>query len=184
VREAVFTAIQQEADTAFVVTGYLDVVATTTAAETRFLFPRIVDLPLGTTRSEVRVPGRVSYGFELGQLDPNRISVRGDTLDLFVPPLSVFAAEPRLTYLEVQTTVGWRHFSPTGQEAERRAISLLGDALRRQGEAHLRDSIQPRINTAHAIRDMITPVLLSIGMANPMVRVHLGDGLVVETQGE
>jgi hypothetical protein len=183
VREAVYTALQQEADTAFLVTGYLDVVATTIAEDTRVLWPGIVDFPLGTTRAAVRAPGRVSYGFDLARLDTSLISVRGDTVDAVVPPIVVYSAEPRLAELQVETTRGWARLPPATQEAERRAVALLNEALRRQGEAHLRDSVQPRINTAEALRTMLTRVLVAAGLPVPYFRIDAGEGLVVTGGG-
>src|SRR5690606_6574394 len=62
VRELVHTTIQREAGASFLVTGYLDVVATATVENRQVLLPGMLDLSLGTTRATVRVPGMVSYG--------------------------------------------------------------------------------------------------------------------------
>jgi hypothetical protein len=180
VRDAVFTAIQQEADTSFVITGYLEMVATTTAEDTRVLFPGILDLPLGTTRAAVQVPGRVSYGFDVRQLRPEMIHLRGDTVEVEIPELTVYSAEPRLDELRVQTTRGWARFPVATQDAERRAIRELGEALRRQGDAHLRDTLQPRVNTAETLRSMLTPVLVAVGIPDPYIRIRLGEALIMD----
>jgi hypothetical protein len=178
--EAIHAAIQREADTTFVVTGYLEVVATVRSQDTRVLLPDFLNLPLGTTRATVRVPGRVSYGFDISQLTVEMIRVDGDTVEVEVPPVTIYSTEPDLSRLEVETTTGWARRPVTAQEAERRAVQLLSSGLQQQGEAHLARSAQPRVNTARALRRMLDPVLTGLGMERPHVRVNLGAGLVLE----
>jgi hypothetical protein len=178
--EAIHAAIQREADTTFIVTGYLEVVATVRSQDTRVLLPDFLNLPLGTTRATVRVPGRVSYGFDISQLTPRMIRVSGDTVVVEVPPVTIYSTEPDLSRLEVETTTGWARRPVTAQEAERRAVQLLSSGLEQQGEAHLARSAQPRVNTARALRRMLEPVVTGLGMERPHVRVNLGAGLVLE----
>jgi hypothetical protein len=178
--EAIHAAIQREADTTFVVTGYLEVVATVRSQDTRVLLPDFLNLPLGTTRATVRVPGRVSYGFDISQLTVEMIRVDGDTVEVEVPPVTIYSTEPDLSRLEVETTTGWARRPVTAQEAERRAVQLLSSGLQQQGEAHLARSAQPRVNTARALRRMLDPVITGLGMERPHVRVNLGAGLVLE----
>ncbi|CAN5746287.1 DUF4230 domain-containing protein [soil metagenome] len=178
--EAIHAAVQREADTTFIVTGYLEVVATVRSQDTRVLLPDFLNLPLGTTRATVRVPGRVSYGFDISQLTPGMIRVSGDTVEVEVPPVTIFSTEPDLSRLEVETTTGWARRPVTAQEAERRAVQLLSSGLEQQGEAHLARSAQPRVNTARALRRMLEPVVTGLGMERPHVRVNLGAGLVLE----
>jgi hypothetical protein len=179
-RDRVFATLQQEADTSFIVTGYLDLSVSITAENTRVLFPRIVDLPLGTTRSSVTAPGRVSYGFDLSALEPEMIHLQGDTVSLEVPFLQVFSAEPRLEEVQVETTRGWARMPISGTGTERLAIARITEALRGQGEAHLDDSIQPSLNTAEALRLLLDPVLRSAGMTSPYYRIYFGESLVLE----
>lgn len=178
--EAIHAAVQREADTTFIVTGYLEVVATVRSQDTRVLLPDFLNLPLGTTRATVRVPGRVSYGFDISQLTPGMIRVSGDTVEVEVPPVTIYSTEPDLSRLEVETTTGWARRPVTAQEAERRAVQLLSSGLEQQGEAHLARSAQPRVNTARALRRMLEPVVTGLGMERPHVRVNLGAGLVLE----
>jgi hypothetical protein len=182
VRDLVHSTIQRESAASFLVTGFLEVVTTATVENTQVLLPGMLDLSLGTTRATVRVPGRVSYGFEAASLRPEMIEVDGTTIEITQPSLAIYSAEPTLSELEVQTQIGWARLPATGPAAERRAIGHLTDALRMQGAAHLRDSVQPRVNTARALEAMLTPVLQAAGIAAPRFRFRIGDGIVVEGQ--
>ena len=122
VRETVYVTLQREADTTFVVTGYIQLMVTTRAEDTRVLFPNTLDLSLGTTRATVRVPGRVSYGFDMAELTPDMIRLVGDTVEVELPHLTIYSAEPDLSELQVETTTGWARFAVTAQETERRAV--------------------------------------------------------------
>jgi hypothetical protein len=181
IRETVYTSIQREAGASFYVTGTLDVATTTVVDNTRVLFPDMIGISLGTTRATVRVPGRVSYGFDVGLLTPDMIRVIGDVVEVEVPPLSVHAAEPDLSALDVETSLGWARMPASAQRAERAAIAHLVNALRQQGEAHLASSNQPKVNTARALEQLIVPVLLGTGVPVTRLRIHLGDGLIVES---
>ncbi|HUE96523.1 MAG TPA: hypothetical protein VMN39_07670, partial [Longimicrobiaceae bacterium] len=63
--EAIHANVQREADTAFVVTGYVDVSTTVRSQDTQVFLPNLLGVRLGTTRATVRVPGRISYGFQM-----------------------------------------------------------------------------------------------------------------------
>jgi hypothetical protein len=180
--EALHASLLREADTTFVVTGYLDLMATVRSQDQRVFLPDLLNLPLGTTRATVRVPGRVSYGFDIDALEVAMIRVGGDTIEIRVPPAVIYSAEPELERLEVETTTGWLRHRVTAQEAERRAVQLVGEALRRQGAAHLESSVQPRLNNARALRRLVEPVALGLGMERPYLRMELGDGLVLENE--
>jgi len=181
IREAIYTSIQREAAASFYVTGTLEMTATTIVDNTRVLLPDLLPLSLGTSRATVRVPGRVSYGFDASNFDPAMIRVTGDVVDIDIPLLEIHSAEPDLTALEVETSVGWARMQASAQRAERVAVSLLGEALRRQGEAHLVSSNQPAINTARALQALVTTVLSGAGIPVSRVRFHLGEGLLLET---
>jgi hypothetical protein len=180
VREAVYTAIQSEADTTFVITGFIDVVAATRSEDSRVLLPELLNLSLGTTRATVRVPGRVAYGFDARDFNREMIRVRGDTVEIELPIVRVFSAEPDLSRMEVETSTGWARPATTAQNAQRRAVELLTEALRRQGEAHVQQSSQPQVNTARALRRIAEPVVVNMGIAHPHFRVYLGEGLLME----
>jgi hypothetical protein len=180
IREAVYTTIQREAAASFYVTGFIETTTTAVVEDTRVLLPRLLDVRVGTTRATVRVPGRVSYGFDARQLEPEMIRVRDEVIEVRIPELAIYSAEPDLAQMEVQTDVGWTRLPSSGQQAEHRALRQINDALRRQGEAHLESSVQPRLNTARALETMLTPVLRSAGVPEPRLRFRVGGDLVVE----
>lgn len=183
IRDTVMVTLQREADTSFVITGYLQLATTVRAQDTRVLFPNLLDLPLGTTSVTVRVPGRVSYGFDTSQLQPEMIRLVGDTLEVELPELAIYSAEPDLSELQVETVNGWARFPVVAQDAERRAIQHLGQALRGQGEAHLEDALQPRVNTARTLQRLLTPPLQAMGFADPQYKIRMGEGLLIEPPG-
>lgn len=181
VRDALMTTIQEEAPEAFVVTGRLELTARTRVENTRTLLPGIVDLDLGTTRSTVRIPGRVSYGFEADSLRPAMIRMLEDgTVEVDLPPLAVYSVEPDLAALEMETERGWARLGAVGQQVERRALTIVEPAMRRQALSHLRTSYQPRVNTARALERLLTPALRGLGMEEPRFRFVIGGDLVVE----
>ncbi len=180
VRVAILSTLQEEADTTFLVTGYLDIATRITAEDTRVFFPGTLDLPLGTTRATVQVPGRVSYGFDLGALDPQEIWVRGDTIEMEVPELAIYSVEPRVEEAQIETERGWTRLPASERTTERLAMSHMSESLRRQAEAHLVDSVQPQVNTAEALRRLVTPILVSVGVEAPVFRIYIGESLVLQ----
>lgn len=184
VRQAVFTAIQTESPEAFVVTGRLEITAETRIEDSRVLLPGIVGLDLGTTRATVRVPGRVSYGFPADALRPEMVRFTEEgVIEVALPALQVYSAEPDLAALEVETVRGWARLPGGATDVERRAIAIIEGALRRQGATHLASSYQPRINTAQALQRLLRPALQGLGMSEPGFRFRLGNGLIVEPSG-
>lgn len=184
VREALFTQIQREAPEAFLVTGRLELVATTEVENTKVLLPGLVGLDLGTSRARVRVPGVVSYGFEVDSLRPAMIRMLEDgSIEVELPPLAVYSVEPRLSALEVETERGWARLGSTEDDMERRALAIVQGAMRRQALAHLRTSYQSRINAARALERVLAPALRGLGMEDPRFRFRLGEDIVVEPRG-
>ena len=180
IRDTVYSTIQREAPAAFLITGTLDVTTTTRVANTRTLLPGIVDLDLGTTSATVRVPGRVSYGFDVRVVTPGMIRVFEDgVVEVTVPEPVVYGVEPNLAQMEVETERGWSRLSSrTTEQVRGRAIELVQATMRRQGEIHLRGSSQPRINTADALYQMLRPALVAAGVENPQMRFRIGRVLV------
>ncbi len=177
IRGAIYAAIQRERPETFLVTGSVDLTATTTVRNTRRLLPGIIDLNLGTTSATVRMPGRISYGVDLSRIRPGDIRVdEAGRVTLVVPPPEVWSAEPVLTEMEVQTEVGWaRLYSRSGRAVEQEAIRLMETALLRQGRAHLADSDQPRRNSAQALERVLLPALTAAGVDDPSVTVLFTD---------
>ncbi len=182
VHDAIQAAVRAEADTAFLITGYVDLSAAARSINTRVLLPNLLDISLGTTTATVRLPGRVAYGFDVEGLTPEMIRAYGDTIEVELPIVRIFSVEPDLSRLEVETRTGWARAATTAQQAERRAVQLLGEALRQQGEAYLQGSAQPNVNTARAIRRIAGPVVVALGIAEPHFRIYLGEGLLLEDE--
>ena len=185
VQRAVITTIQSEAPASFLVTGTLTITATTTVRNTRYLFPNLFRLDMGTTEARVRLPGRVAYGFDVTTLQPEDIQVGGDgVIDVAVPDLDVFSVEPNLEAMEVETEVGWaRTHAHSGRQTTQQALTFAHEALREQGTTYLAESTQPRLHTAEALQRMLTPVLEAAGHPAPRFRFHIGRHLVMEPKG-
>ncbi|MDX1673723.1 MAG: DUF4230 domain-containing protein [Longimicrobiales bacterium] len=184
VRETIFSSIEEEHPEAFLVTGRLDLTVTTRIEDSRVLLPGLVGLDLGTARATVRVPGRVSYGFPADALRPEMVRLLDDgTIEIDLPGLSVYSAEPDLAAMEVETERGWARLPGVREDVERQAVAIIEGALRRQGAAHLSASHQPGINSARALQRLLSPALQGLGMDRPSFRFRLGDDLVVEPSG-
>lgn len=184
VREALFTTIQRESSAAFLVTGRLELTVTSRVENSRVLLPGVVGLNLGTTRATVRVPGRVSYGFEVDSLKPEMIRMLDDgSIEIGIPPLAVYSAEADLSRLEVETERGWARLGSRSEQVERRALTIVERAMRKQALNHLRTSYQPRINAARALERLLEPALRGLGMEDPQFRFRLGEELVVLPTG-
>lgn len=177
IRDVVYSTIQRESPESFLITGALEVTATTRVENTRTLLPGVVGFDLGTTSATVRVPGRVSYGFDVRDLTPAMIRViGGDTVEVTVPQPVLYSVEANLEQMEVETQRGWLRLSQrTVDQVRGRAIQLVQQTMRAQGHAHLQGSAQPRINTAEALYDMLRPVLIAAGMDDPQIRFMIGD---------
>lgn len=185
VRQTVITTLQAETPASFLVTGVLDITATTTVENTRYLFPDLLRLDMGTTRARVRLPGRVAYGFDVSVLRPEDIMLGEDgVIEVALPDLSVFSVEPELEAMEIETDVGWaRTHARSGQQTTQRAMQVAQRALRAQAEKHLQNTTQPRINTAEALQRMLTPALQAAGIDEPRFRFRVGPHLVMEPEG-
>ncbi len=180
IRSAVQTTLQRETPASFLVSGTVDVVATTEVENTRTLFPGLINLNLGTTRSRVRVPGKVSYGFDVRSFEPEMVVVDEQrTLVVKIPPLTVQSVEPDLGALEFETEIGWARLPGSGEAVEREAMGLVNAALREQGRRHLEDSVQPRFNAAHALQRALLPILEAFDIPKDRLRIDLGDGMVL-----
>jgi hypothetical protein len=127
IRDVVYSTIQRESPESFLITGVLEVTATTRVENTRTLLPGVMGIDLGTTSATVRVPGRVSYGFDVRQLTPAMIRVLpGDTIEVTVPEPVLYSVEPNLEQMEVETQRGWLRLSQrTVDEVRGRAIQLV-----------------------------------------------------------
>src|SRR5688572_11593267 len=183
-RSVIHTTLQREAREAFVVTGALDVTATARVRHTRRLLPGILDVNLGHVESTVRAPGRVSYGFPLSALHADSVRLTGDTVVMPVPEPQIYAIEPMLTELQVETETGWLRLSRDDQaEVQRRATSLLQGALRNQAQQHLNSSEQPRVNTAETLHELLLPAFTAAGIRDPVFQFIISDQLFYRAAG-
>lgn len=181
VRTAVAARIQREAPESFLVTGSLDLTATTTVRNTRYVLPEPIRLSLGTTSATVRLPGKAFYGFDVRRLEPDRIQFRDSVVEVVLPEVQVLSVDADVSAMEVQTEVGWaRLHSGSGQAAERAAWSRAEEALREQAGQHVADSDQPAIHTARALELMLRPVLEALGVEDPRFRFRIGPRITVE----
>jgi hypothetical protein len=176
VRERVQATLEREVADAFLVTGRLEVMATTEVSDTKTILPWVAGgLDLGTTTATVRVPGTILYGIPVGHLPEEAIRLDDDgVVNVDVPAPIVKAVEPHLAALEVRTEVGWARLQArSGREAELRAIQLVDQALREQGRVHLAGSREPRIATAQALARVLTPTLVAAGLPRPRFHFHM-----------
>lgn len=185
VQAAVVTTLAEEAPASFLVTGTLTFATTVEGRSEKTMLPGLLNLDLGTTSAEVRVPGRVAYGFDVRALRPEHIRFTEEgVVEVAVPALTVFSVEPELERAELQTEVGWaRLHASSGQRMERLALERVRPAMREAAERHLARSESPRLNTATALARLLTPPLGAAGLASPRFRFRLGDGAVLELDG-
>lgn len=183
VRSAIVTTIQRESPAAFLVSGQLDLTATVRSTSRTVLLPGLLDIGVSRTATTVRVPARVSYGIDVRRIRPQSIRLVGDSLVIVtIPPVQVHAVAPNLADLEVRTDRGWIRVpgAPSERRIEQRALRQVQAALRQQAEAHLKSSVQPRVNTARALERMLLPVLNATGLDDPRIEFRIGAGVVVE----
>lgn len=198
VRRTVLTTIQDEAPASFLVTGTLEVSVTVRVDSAQYLTPTWLTfllqqtqpsaLPLvqGGARTRVRVPGTVSYGFDVRALTPDMISVTEEQVGVSLPSLSVHSVEPDLTRLEVRSQEsGWMRVLPSNMPASVRtqALGAVQDAFRQQAERRIATATQPRVNTARALEVLLRPALQAAGVEDPRFRMRIGEDLVLQPEG-
>jgi len=193
VRRTVMTTVQSEAPASFLVTGTLDLHVTVRIDSSAYMTPDWLTVVLdqaqpgllalleGRAQTEVRVPGRVSYGFDVRALEPEMVRVQeGGVVAVDLPALSVHSIEPSLGDLRVRSsTEGWMQVfsSRVPVEVRERALSGVREAFRAQVEARLQSATQPKVNTARALKAMLTPPLRATGLDSPQFRIRVGDQL-------
>lgn len=198
VRRTVITTIQDEAPASFLVTGTMDVTVEVHVDSSQSLTPSWLTYFLektqpsalafvqGESETRVRVPGTVSYGFDVRTLTPSMIAVEeGGRVGVALPTLSVHSVEPALGKLEVSSQKsGWLRMLPSDvPEAVRtQALAAVREAFRAQAEQRLESATQPRVNTARALEAMLRPPLQAAGVDTPRFRIRIGEELVLEPE--
>jgi len=200
VRRTVLSTIQEESPASFLVTGTLRMSTTVRIDSTQYLTPdwftfvlaqaqpSVLPFLEGSSRARIRVPGRVSYGFEVGHLRAEMITIEDNELvAVDLPELSIHSIEPELENLQVRTRQsGWMRVFPSEvrQDVRSRAMGEVRKAFRAQAESRLRTATQPRVNTARALEKMLTPPLKAAGLDGPRFRIRVGDQLTLDSREE
>lgn len=195
VRRTVVTTVQEEAPASFLVTGTLEIQATVTVDSAQYATPgwlttvlnysqpALLPMLRGRSQTEVQVPGRVSYGFNVQALRPSMIRVEDDgTIAVDLPALSVHSVEPDLARLKVRSsTEGWMRVFPSevNEDVRKEALAGVQEAFRMQADRHLQSATQPRVNTARALEAMLTPPLKAAGVEAPRFRMWVGERLTL-----
>ena len=197
-RRTVITTVEEESPASFLVTGTLDLRVTVALDSSEYLTPDwlttmlqmtqpgTVPLLRGRSRAEVRVPGRVSYGFDVQALTPEMIRLSDDqVVELELPRLAVHSVSPDLPRLEVRTSnEGWMRVLPSdaNEQVRTAALSAVEPAFRRQAQRRFETATQPRLNTARALETMLRPALQAAGLSSPRFRVRVNDRLVLQPE--
>jgi hypothetical protein len=180
IRERIVATIQSEARSSLLITGSVDLTATVTIENAKTLLPGVLNLDLGTSRAMVQVPGRAYYGFDVREMENDKIQVRGDTVFVEVPQPRILSLDSNLTEMKIWSNKGWLRSGASVQSVERTAISRIDNALARQAASYVSNSAQPRVNSAEALRRMIQPVLAASGIKNPVYKFRLDERLTIE----
>ena len=165
VRSLVATQIESEAAEGFVVTGRLT--STLSGSTARRWRIRLLNIETGRSEVSLRVPASMTYGFSLDDFDADAIRFREDGLvEVVLPPLSVFSVEPELEAAEVDIDLsGQARLTPSQtQRTVQQTLRRVRPALREQAEEHLATSDQPRINSARALRRVLSSPLEAAGV--------------------
>lgn len=180
VRERIVATIQSEAKESLLITGSVDLTGTVTVENVRTLLPGVLDIGLGSSRATVQVPGRAYYGFDVRELDREKIRIRGDTVEITVPQPRVISVDANLQELRVWSAKGWLRSAQSLQSVERTAMQRIDNVLARQAAQHVATSAQPRVNSAEAIRRMVLPVVQAAGITTPVFQFQLTERLTLE----
>ena len=198
VRRTVLTTIQDEAPASFLVTGTMDVSVRVRVDSSQYLTPSwltyllektqpsALSLLQGGAQTQVRVPGTISYGFDVRSLTPSMITVQEDGLvGVSLPDLAVHSVEPDLEKLAVRSeTAGWMRVLPSDlpEEVRTEALAAVKRAFRTQAKRRLDTATQPRVNTARALEAMLRPPLKAAGVDAPRFRIRVGEDLVLQPE--
>jgi hypothetical protein len=180
VRERIVATIQSEARQSFLVTGSLDVTATTTFESTKTFLPGVLNLDMGTSRATVQVPGRAFYGFDVRAISAKDIELRGDTVLMTVPKPRLLSVDANLQELKIMTDKGWLRTPNSVDAVERSALRHIDSALANQAAAHVANSAQPLVNSARALEEMLRPPLAAAGLKTPVFRFRMGQDLQLD----
>ena len=183
VQTAVWTAIQRETPDQFLVVGTLDMTTVTRTDRVTRLLPGLLDLETGRTTTRMRVPGRVSYGFNLRALQPRDIRYLPEgVVVVTLPPLAVSSVEPVLEDIQVEIDRDrWQSLMPGFDEGTfRAALGPVRPALRARAEAYVAEAEPPKRNAARAVERMIAAPLAAAGVRDARFRFVVAPGDTLE----
>jgi len=188
IRSAIRSGIESEAAEGFVVTGRL--ASTLSSTKTQQWRIRVIRIPVGQATVAVQIPATMTYGFSLDDFDADAIRFRDDGIvEVVLPPLQVFSVEPELedADIDIRTTGAARLSPDLTEQVLERTLRRVRPVLRRQASDHLRQSDQPRINSARALRRMLSAPMEAAGVDLGDVRFRFviapGDTLDVTDDG-
>ncbi|MEM0961430.1 MAG: DUF4230 domain-containing protein [Bacteroidota bacterium] len=187
IRSSIQVRIETEAVEGFVVTGRLaSTLSNSTARRWRL---RLLNIETGRSEVSVRVPATMTYGFSLDDFEADDIRFQDDGIvEVILPRLSVFSVEPELEDAEIDIDLsGQARLTPSQTERTvEQTLRRVRPALREQAEAHLRQSDQPRINSARALRRVLSAPLEAAGVDLDDVRFRfvLAPGDTLDVAGE
>ncbi len=187
VQSAVLTTLQSEAPEEFLVTGRLS--SSLSGSSARRWRLRLFNIETGRAEVSVRVPATMTYGFSLRDFDADDIRFQADgVVEIVMPALSVFSVEPELEEAEVDIDLsGQARLTPSLTEKTlEQTLRRVRPALRQQAEAHLSSSDQPTVNSARALRRMLSTPLEAAGVDVERVRFRfvLAPGDTLDVGGE
>lgn len=189
VRDTIVSTIQSESPASDLVTGRVRIAAQREIHDLgQFSWlPAWLDLPgvnFLDAQTSVEVTGEALYGFDVRALRPEMIAVQPDGLvEVTLPPLRVIAVDTDLSTLRLHSEEGVFR-SGSGRKLEREALEDLQVVLREQAARHLDTSVQPGVNTAEALKALLAPPLLAVGLENPRFRFRVAPDLVLTPQSE
>jgi Protein of unknown function (DUF4230) len=166
IQEEALTLITKESKASFLVTGKVDLVLEYTLSDKK----EMMGLDLGTTQTEIRIPGEAFYGFSADKLTLKDFKMQGDTLILFLPPTEVLTVSPNLAKMQMKTDVGWaRLYKNSGRSVEQKALKSIPDRMKAKAVAYVQNSPNAQQNTKKAIEQLMIPLLRSNGVQNPKI---------------
>lgn len=173
--EALRTGFTARVDAAargpFLTTGRVYVTGTATLARDDLIIPSLDRRSISGDTLLVRVPGQVSYGFDITRLARDSVQLLPDGSVLVgVPPLTPARATTFLDKLDVRTRRGWMRVAQVQSALAPATRVRLDRALADAARQVLRTSRQPRMYSAHLLEGMLAPAARAAGEPRPRMR--------------
>lgn len=164
-----YAVLMKESKQSFLVTGRLDLQTDYRISDTK----KMMGIDLGTTQTEIRIPGTAYYGIKTAALQKADFEMQGDTLIVQLPPTELLNVSPNLAAMQMKTEVGWaRLYKNSGRSIEQKALKSLPERMNAQALHYLNQSDSASTNTILAVKNLLLPVLQSNGVKNPKIWVQ------------